>query len=292
MRGLVLCVLLASCDCGGVNGGSCDEVCTHVGALCTDWTIGECMGRCERDFNGRERACLLESSSCATVTSFCLDEGYCGDGFRDRGEECDDANDIDGDGCTSTCMAELRDVGIDVFDSGIDGAIDSPCPFGESYCDETCIPSQTDPMNCGGCDVVCMSEQSCLAGRCLADRVLEFVLTWDTPGDIDLHVVRPDGEEIWFGRKVPPVGPDGLDGDLDVDDITGRGPERVGFDMPIAGDYVVCINPYGISSPTDWSFDVRNAGVVEMTVTGTETETVNPFTCTPEEAELTYTYAP
>lgn len=85
---------------------------------------------------------------------------------------------------------------------------------------------------------------------------------------------------------------DGLDGDLDVDDTTGRGPERVGFDMPVAGDYVVCINAFDITSTTDWSFDVRNAGVVEMTVTGTEATTVGSFNCTLDEAELVYTYTP
>lgn len=283
---------VAACDCGGVSGAPCDEVCTHVGALCSDWTIAECTGRCERDFNGRERECLLESRSCSTITSFCLDEGICGDGFQDRGEECDDGNDVAGDGCTPTCRAEIRDVGVDVFDAGIDGAVDSPCPFGESYCDEVCIPTQSDLMNCGGCDVVCEPGESCLSGRCLQDRVLEFVLSWDTPGDIDLHVLRPDGEEIWWTRRIPPVGADGLDGDLDVDDMTGRGPERVGFDMPVAGDYVVCINPFSIRSTTQWTVDVRRAGTVEMTINGTETETIQPFNCTPEEAELTYSFVP
>ncbi len=33
-------------------------------------------------------------------------EPYCGDGILDPGEECDDGNDIDGDGCSANCTVE------------------------------------------------------------------------------------------------------------------------------------------------------------------------------------------
>jgi len=36
--------------------------------------------------------------------------GDCGDGFLDPGEQCDDANDVDGDGC-SACVVDCNDVG-------------------------------------------------------------------------------------------------------------------------------------------------------------------------------------
>ena len=36
----------------------------------------------------------------------CTYEPYCGDGFLDPGEECDDGNNVDGDGCSATCTIE------------------------------------------------------------------------------------------------------------------------------------------------------------------------------------------
>jgi cysteine-rich repeat protein len=37
--------------------------------------------------------------------SLCV-ESFCGDGFVDVGESCDDGNDVDHDGCSSTCTSE------------------------------------------------------------------------------------------------------------------------------------------------------------------------------------------
>ena len=36
-------------------------------------------------------------------------EPYCGDGFLDVGEECDDGNLINGDGCDNNCTVEYHD---------------------------------------------------------------------------------------------------------------------------------------------------------------------------------------
>lgn len=37
---------------------------------------------------------------------------YCGDGFISIGEECDDGNQVFGDGCSDTCMIEVCGDGI------------------------------------------------------------------------------------------------------------------------------------------------------------------------------------
>ena len=36
----------------------------------------------------------------------CTIEGFCGDGVLDPGEECDDGNNVDGDGCSANCTVE------------------------------------------------------------------------------------------------------------------------------------------------------------------------------------------
>lgn len=44
--------------------------------------------------------------TCSSCHFDCCDTGACGDGLLDGGEECDDGNDIDGDGCSASCMFE------------------------------------------------------------------------------------------------------------------------------------------------------------------------------------------
>ena len=45
----------------------------------------------------------IDGDGCSAV---CTIEPYCGDGNLDPGEECDDGNNIDGDGCNADCMIE------------------------------------------------------------------------------------------------------------------------------------------------------------------------------------------
>ena len=48
----------------------------------------------------------LENASRASVEGTVNTGAGCGNGVADDGEECDDGNDVDGDGCTSTCEVE------------------------------------------------------------------------------------------------------------------------------------------------------------------------------------------
>ena len=56
---------------------------------------------------------------------------------------------------------------------------------------------------------------------------LQVQLTWNTDNtDLDLHIVEPGGDRIYYGD---PEG-DQSGGELDVDDTNGRGPENIFFD--------------------------------------------------------------
>ncbi len=46
-------------------------------------------------------------------------------------------------------------------DDGVCG--DSDCP---SKCVESCIEPDNDPLNCGGCAIVCATTEVCVAGLC------------------------------------------------------------------------------------------------------------------------------
>ncbi len=67
-------------------------------------------------------------------------------------------------------------------------------------------------------------------------------MTWDGPGDVDLHVVEPNGTQVYYGRK------SGQSGFLDVDNTVQLGPEHYYASCTAAniqeGTYRVGINNY------------------------------------------------
>jgi cysteine-rich repeat protein len=78
--------------------------------------------------------------------------GACGDGVLDPGEECDDGNLVDGDGCDSNCTRPhcgngIKDAGEDCDDGAANGTPGDPCPstchFAESACDD-CIDNDAN----------------------------------------------------------------------------------------------------------------------------------------------------
>jgi uncharacterized protein YfaP (DUF2135 family) len=76
---------------------------------------------------------------------------------------------------------------------------------------------------------------------------LRVVLSWDSDNtDLDLHVVSPDGEHVFYGARVA-----GNGGALDVDVTTGFGPEIFATPSPVRGAYHVFVNYYGAGERRD-----------------------------------------
>lgn len=76
---------------------------------------------------------------------------------------------------------------------------------------------------------------------------LRVVLSWDSDStDLDLHVVSPDGQHVFYGNRVSPNG-----GALDVDVTTGFGPEIYATPAPVQGIYHVYVNYYGSGERRD-----------------------------------------
>jgi hypothetical protein len=75
----------------------------------------------------------------------------------------------------------------------------------------------------------------------IAPADFRATLFWDTDGtDVDLWVTDPDGEKCYYANKITATGLD-----LDVDDVTGYGPENITGESNLpAGDYLVQVHYY------------------------------------------------
>lgn len=75
---------------------------------------------------------------------------------------------------------------------------------------------------------------------------LSCTMTWSRPGDGDIVVNTPNNNSISFHNRGPSAATD--QGQLDVDDTVGTGPENVfwqnGSSVPPNGVYDVCFEPY------------------------------------------------
>lgn len=92
------------------------------------------------------------------------------------------------------------------------------------------------------------------------DGDLKVTLLWDFYADIDLHVLQPNGVEIFFNNKQD----DTTGGFLDEDDKIG-GPssaENVYWENPPAGTYRIGLKYFGPSAETD----LAESGICKVVV--------------------------
>jgi hypothetical protein len=119
---------------------------------------------------------------------------------------------------------------------------------------------------------------------------LVFSLDWDTESDLDLHVVDPNGIEIWArnisSAMMPPVGapPDpnatAMAGILDFDSnsmcvIDGRRQENVIYQRtPPSGRYLVRVDTFSLcgQAVAHWTVSASRFGVTFAHASGTSTD--------------------
>ncbi len=111
-------------------------------------------------------------------------------------------------------------------------------------------------------------------------------ITWDTPTDVDLHVIEPSGEEVYYGHTTSSTG-----GQLDLDsnpacNIDGVNAENIFWptgDSPI-GEYTVRVRMYA-------DCDVGGAsGTVTISHCGEDSPEVHPFTLGATGSEVNFTF--
>ena len=103
-----LCTVETGYSCSGIPS-SCQPVCGDAIRIppeqCDDGNISDgdgCSSICELEF----AAAPVESSDASDSSAF-SETSLCGNGLTDPGEECDDGNLFDWDGCDHLCIIEL-----------------------------------------------------------------------------------------------------------------------------------------------------------------------------------------
>jgi len=103
---------------------------------------------------------------------------------------------------------------------------------------------------------------------------LQVTLTWDQYNDLDLHVVQPDSEEIYYGHPTSSEG-----GFLDIDSNAGCTIDSVNNEhvtypdsaVILSGEYIVRVDMWsncGVTSPTHYSVSARLNGVLIPVTSG------------------------
>lgn len=123
------------------------------------------------------------------------------------------------------------------------------------------------------------TPQSLLVKDVTVQGLLIVTLKWDTESDLDLHVMEPDGTEVWArnindfvppGPGEPPPDPNQVNGGgiLDFDSnsqclIDGRRQEDVTYKMRVpSGHYLVRVEAYSLCSAAfaNWTVDAISMG--------------------------------
>ncbi|MFY2560737.1 DUF4215 domain-containing protein [Corallococcus terminator] len=239
---------------------------------------------------------------------------FCGDGVPGGDEACDDDNQLSGDGCSSVCQVEpgytctgAPSVCTDIDECALgtdtcapeEVCVNTPggfeceestCAPPRIVCGEACVDPNTDNNHCGACGYVCGAGKACSSGVCLGTGNLQFTATWSRNGDADLFVFTPTGKRIFYNNRGPNEGT-GF-GALDVDDLTGDGPENIFWApdrTPPAGTYNICLRvgafnpPPSPGAPVNYNVRVRRPGQPDLDFTGVVTQNRSVQLCLPSE---------
>ena len=165
------------CDDGNaIDGDGCDSDCTYscaTNADCLDTETCNGMETCDTTTThacvagtmvADNTACTIPmSSTMAVCHAGTCRSGACPDGVHDPGEDCDDGNHVDGDGCNSDCTFSC------VTDSDCQDG--DPCNGAETCATTHICQPPTATLDCNDGDS-CTTDSCVAMMGCLHDTVL------------------------------------------------------------------------------------------------------------------------
>ncbi len=98
----------------------------------------------------------------------CIPISVCGDGLPGAGEQCDDGNNVDGDGCSASCQIEVPVCGDGKINQSSEQCDDGNTVSGDK-CSATCEIEQTTPAPICGDGQVNQSSEQCDDGNTVND---------------------------------------------------------------------------------------------------------------------------
>jgi hypothetical protein len=127
------------------------------------------------------------------------------------------------------------------------------------------VPGDKEPGDDCTEDEECIAGSVCFEGTCVGDGSLRVSLGWTAQSDFDLHVVVPNGAEIYYGD------PAHSGGQLDVDDCVGEcdNPDGVHVEnvvfaeSPMVGSYLVWVENFSGEAAGSFFIEVEGDGVYD-----------------------------
>jgi 3D (Asp-Asp-Asp) domain-containing protein len=123
-------------------------------------------------------------------------------------------------------------------------------------------------LTAGGCvdDSHCAQQQDCVAGTCVESGPLRISMIWSVPTDLDLHILTPGGEHLWYRNRESADG-----GRLTSDTCIGGACESDGRafvesahwrETPTRGEYTFWAVNYAGQTAASVAFEVLIDGVL------------------------------
>jgi len=139
--------------------------------------------------------------------------------------------------------------------------------------------TQMPGQSCGE-ELRCVEGSICYNGTCVGNGALRFTLSWDVDSDFDLHVMTPDGSQIFWSS------PSAQGGVLDVDQCAsscsvGQHVENVVFadDAP-GGHYQYWVENFNGRSAGPFTIVVETPDAQVAPLTGTLPATAGAISVT------------
>ncbi len=132
------------------------------------------------------------------------------------------------------------------YDIGVVGTKQSVIEFTLTACVSSCDGKACGDDGCGGSCGACGDGQSCVEGQCAGTGDVQVTLEWGTKHDLDVFVIDPNGDQIYYGEANTAAS----GGILDIDshglcnDTDSYGIENIYWPMGGAptGTYEVYVN--------------------------------------------------